>query len=329
MNIKRHIFEFILDNHSRWNCVPTRSEVHRMFAGRSNDLDLHLEQLEHEGLLKLGRDGGDTISLVPTFPCARQIGLQGKPAKRLPHGPTDYAPGCVALDLRGVGITMEDDLFALLVADDSMIDAGLRRHDIAVLKPGGPARGEVVAVKVAGELALRRYIVVLGIPHLLAENPLRPELTPAHEHTFHGVLWGLIRTEPSGRTCRVAPTKISYSESVTLSPEEKFARKAESYLPPKQKKTDRSLALAGSTEVPRVVKKRPNRQRQAKKEWHDWPKPPSGVALNDESTAHYRVLSEGLICDEQPDGKYHQAYIDAFAKSARQCKEARDKSSAP
>lgn len=313
MNIKRHLFEFILDNHVRWNVFPTRSELRRVFAGWSDDLDLHLEQLEREGLLRLGKGDDDSIALAPTFPHAQQIGLHGGPANALPQRDGTYLPGHIALDLRGAGIKMEDGLSALLVDDDSMCDAGVRAGDIAIMRPVCPQRGDIVAVPTAGRLVLRRFVIVAGIPHFLAENPLRPELVPTYETTFHGVLWGLIRTEPSSRTCRVNPTRVSYLETVESTAEEQFKRLAAPYVERMEAEAD---FLCPVESLSKPAKKKPSRQSRERRK-PLWPGPITGPSLNDKNGGKFRTAPVKPILDERPERPYNQDFEDALAEAAR------------
>ena len=314
MNIKRHLFEFILDNHTRWNVLPTRSELRRVFAGWSDDLDLHLEQLEREGLLRLGKEGNDSIALVPTFPHAQQIGLCSEVMDKLPRSDGTHRPGYIALDLRGVGIKMEDGLTALLVGDDSMSDAGLKTGDIAIVHPACPQRGDIAAVLVARRLVLRRFVIVASIPHLLAENPLRPELVPAYESTFHGVLWGLIRMDPSSRICRVNPNRASYLEAVKSTPEEQFEQLAAPYAGKIEAGAD-FLRPVKSLSKPAKRKKASRQSRERKKPV--WPGPINGPSLNDKTGGKFRTAPFKPILDEQPERPYNQHFEDMLAESVR------------
>ena len=164
--------------------------------------------------------------------------------------------GCFGLDLRGMGIPMAPELFAVRVHDRRMIDAGIEAGDIAMMLPGHtwphPFKGEIVAVEQDGVMVLRRFLIVSNIPHFLAENPESPELLPAWDVPIHGVLWGLMRTG----LCRVAPRKrrISYSDA------------------------DKSDAMTAQARVALSQKRRETRK---PKRDVDWPKPPSGMQLNE------------------------------------------------
>ncbi len=279
MNIKREIFEFIVDNKTRWNILPTRSEVCKIFSSRSDDIALHLEQLQREGLLELEPDGGESISIPPTYDQLPPLKVRGvRPANRpsLTQGATK---GCIGLDLRGLGVPMEANMYAILVSDDSMSDAGISEGDIAILHQRPAGRGDVVAVELDGEVALRRFIILAKIPHLLAENPRRPDLCCACEISLEGVLWGLVRMEPSRRKSSARPpSKVHYPHG-SLSVEQNTSPLHSDYL----------MAARAHFEQP---PERPDKKTDILVQQKDWPKSPSGVELNDMANQEYRTDPE-------------------------------------
>ncbi len=314
MNIKRHILEFIFDHQNRLNHRSTRSEVCAAFANLSEDPELHLEQLEREGLLRLSRDDSDTVVLADAFPPIRRLELRGG----LDSGAFDHgnAPmqNTVGLDLRGVGVAMDGDLFAHVVGDDSMIDAGLSPGDVAILKVLPHSRGDIVAVENMGSLVMRRYVHLAGIPHLLAENPRRPELTAAFERNIQGVLWCLICMEPGSRGQTASPIKkVCYrndegsalaSEFVTmLEPKIKKGPEMRSGQDPRADLPGASAAL-----------KQPSKSSSRKTGKSQWPKPPSGLELNDKISTRYGTKQNSAMLEEKPEKHYGQEYEETFRR---------------
>lgn len=206
VNIRRRIFEFIAEHHSHARRLPTQSEVRALFAEFTQDVDLHLEQLAREGLLILDKNGGNGISLVPTYLPAPQIEMLGQMAGQLAKRATPCNhTGSIALDLRGIGVSLEPGMSAVQVLDDRMSDAGIEYGDIALLVNTNPLRGDIVAVEEGDILVLRRYVIISGIPHFLAENSTAPDLRPGWESPMHGVLWGFLRVDPCRRHPRMTP----------------------------------------------------------------------------------------------------------------------------
>ena len=296
MNIKRHIFDFIAGHHARVNHLPTQAEIRKFFSGLTEDVDLHLEQLQREGRLNLDGTGDGPISIPHTFPPARRINLSNPVGHGLNDVDNPLVLNTIGLDLQGAGVALDGELFAQVVRDDSMADAGIAAGDVAVLKVIPPERGEIVAVMEAGRLVLRRYVIVAGIPHHLAENPVRPDLTPAYDKPTHGVLWCLICTQPSGRSRPASPVKKGNylregmggleSEFVAmLKPKLKAGPKAG---PPPDAKGRGSKKYAAARKKPAS-------------RGYRWPEPLSGIDLNDKESSGYRAPAQRMICDEKLD----------------------------
>ena len=304
MNLKRHIFEFILDNHTRWNYVPTRAEIRRMFAAWTDDPDLHLEQLEREGLLILGRNGEDKVAISPTFHMLPQLKVPtGLSSEAIRSQEMESARSFI-LNLTGLSIPLEPNMSALLVPDQSMVDAGIQQGDIALLQHACPRRGDIVAVELDGCKVLRRYVIITEIPHLLAENPFRPDLRFAHDISMSGVLWGSIRTEP----CRWTPDH-AHRKSITYTDAGPVDQQRRS--PPRRNgsfSAKNRLNRAYSTKVKSSKKVRSKVETSASpgtsgfESLDDWPKPPSGVELNDTTSLEYTGNSQAFDHNERRPG---------------------------
>jgi repressor LexA len=104
--------------------------------------------------------------------------------------------GHVSLDFGSVNSSRAADTFALRVRGESMIDAHILDGDIVILEDRKDARsGDIVAALIDGETTLKRYVTEHGRPYLKAENPLFPDLVPAHELRIQGVMVSLVRKQ--------------------------------------------------------------------------------------------------------------------------------------
>ena len=267
INLRRKIFEFLAEKQHSRQQLPSRNALQHLFSDLTDDVDLHLQQLAREGLLILDKDGGNGISLVPTYTPAPRIKSLGQVAQRLTESEPGLRAGSIALDLREVGITLEPGMLWVQVLDDRMSDAGINHGDIALVINAAPLRGDIVAVEEGDVIVLRRYIIVSGIPHFLAENPKNPALRPGWDSPMQGVLWGLLRINPchrdvkgsthrrKGVQCKVGCQTLLRRQPVPL---------------PKRNKSPRSSNA-----------KKPK----------DWAKPPSGIGLN-EPQSPYRLTEK-------------------------------------
>ena len=312
MNLRRKIFEFIVDHKTRWNYVPTRGEIHKMFAPFSDDIDLHLEQLAREGLLVVPAGGGQNISLSPTFELAPTLNLQHSRLQQADTLLQTGRPATISLDLRGVGIEMEANMYVMQVPDDSMIDGDLLKGDLAIMTNAPPTRGDIVAVDMDETTVLRRFIHIQSIPHILAENPIRPELLYAYDLPFRGVLWGLIRLRQNHRLLPALPRAwFKYSDPILLKSES-----GKIGIPSVAKRVKAPAAghrLFGKAEKMGVTpaKRRltpPNGTPRSEAQT-DWPRPPSGVELNDMACPEYG--SGGKLLDDD-QRKYGWALEEAL-----------------
>lgn len=213
VNIRRKIFEFIINQKAWHGCLPSREELRKLFGGMTADVDLHLEQLAREGHLLIDRNGLGEIALVPTYIPPQEISVLSRTAHQLNQSQDGARSGSIALDLRGIGVPMAPGMSAVQIFDDRMVDAGIEYGDIALLVQRTPMRGDIVAVEEAEVMVLRRYLIVSGIPHFLAENPSSPDLRSGWDTTMHGVLWGLIRITSRWVASQTPPVRhrVSYS----------------------------------------------------------------------------------------------------------------------
>ncbi len=193
VSLRRKIYELLLGENERWGRLPSQDEVRQVFGDATDNVDLHLEQLAREGMLILDRDGGNGISLAPTYVAPSQPGLMNVVADLLSLANNGTFGGSIGLDLRGSELAVERGVRVVQVLDDRMSDANIMQGDLAILVNSQLMRGNIVGIKQADVVILRRYTVIAGIPHFLAENSAAPDLIPAWDATLCGVFWGLIR----------------------------------------------------------------------------------------------------------------------------------------
>ena len=193
VSLRRKIYELLLGENKKRGRLPSQDDLRRVFGGETEDVDLHLEQLAREGMLILDKDGGNGISLAPTYVTPSEPGLMRVVADLLSLAGNGTFGGSIGLDLRGSELPVERGVRVVQVLDDRMSDANILQGDLAILVNSQPMRGSIVGIEQADVVILRRYTIVAGIPHFLAENPVAPDLIPAWDATLCGVFWGLIR----------------------------------------------------------------------------------------------------------------------------------------
>ena len=174
------IYEFINGWQMKNGYPPTQAEIRNQFGfGSLNAVRSHLVLIEKKGYIQLnfGKARGIQLTSIPG-PVIRQqenfIPLLGNIAAGVPiwaeQNFEDHLP--IPPALFGDG-----ELFALHVRGDSMIGAGIRNGDIAVIqRKDCVENGEIAAVLVEQEATLKRVYLSSEALVLKSENPVFKDL---------------------------------------------------------------------------------------------------------------------------------------------------------
>lgn len=170
----------------------------------------HLAALERKGFVERhGRQARcirRTESVVPSD----VVPILGDIPAGVPTLTDEYYQGEVPVP---ASITRSKPAFALVVHGDSMIGAGILDGDLAIIRrQSSAANGDVVAVAVAGEVTLKRFVEREGAFLLVAANAhFKPIPLEGEEVTIFGVMVGLLRGSISAlerRTFRQPGSRI-------------------------------------------------------------------------------------------------------------------------
>ena len=117
----------------------------------------------------------------------------GEPPVVAAGWPEAMGDGCTALD-PGLVLRATPRSFVLRVRGQSMLGAGIGDGDVVVGEFTPEARpGAIVVALIDGESTLKRLVMHQGQPHLAAENPNWPDLTPLSELVIQGVVHTVVR----------------------------------------------------------------------------------------------------------------------------------------
>ena len=95
------------------------------------------------------------------------------------------------LDFNELLITNQAATFAVRIAGDSMIGAGLFEGDIAIVNRAlNAVDGSIILALLAGEFTIKRYRKRAGRAWLHAENPVYRDIVLSDESEFE--VWGVI-----------------------------------------------------------------------------------------------------------------------------------------
>lgn len=190
----REIHAFIQRYRREHGSAPTIREIGEQFAiSSTNGVRYYLNLLEKAGYIrrnrKISRGIGPSADVRPIgIPVLGRVAA-GQPilAEENVSGNLDMA------DMFG----QTEDLFALRVRGDSMIDAGILEGDYVIVRKRETATpGEIVVALIEDEATVKRYQPGRSRIELVAENPRYKPIVVTQESNFRilGTVCGVVRT---------------------------------------------------------------------------------------------------------------------------------------
>ena len=195
--IQRRVLEYIRQSTAKTGRTPTEREVAAHFGQSKTTARQNIELLIRKGLLD--RTPGVARGLSIAGMIARRIvGLREVPlVGAVPAGrPIDAiedVEGAIGIDPT---MFPEADVFALRVKGASMVGAGIRDGDIALVHQTPEAGdGDIVVAVMDGEATLKRLYRKGGKVVLHAENPDYEDMVvqPGVDFALAGVVVGIVR----------------------------------------------------------------------------------------------------------------------------------------
>ncbi len=192
------ILDFIRETIQANRRPPTVEEIRRYFNFRSPfAVREHILALEKKGLLNIAKRSSRGLSLpddadAPIRPM-RRIPLLGDAAAGQPIEAIEQYGEHIALD---ENMFPDSGMFAIRVCGDSMIDAGINDHDIALIQPGSEAKtNDLVLARLNGDVTIKRLCFAHGKPYLHPENVTYSDIVPEDGDDFSviGTVAGIIR----------------------------------------------------------------------------------------------------------------------------------------
>ncbi|MFN7160715.1 MAG: transcriptional repressor LexA [Candidatus Gracilibacteria bacterium] len=191
------ILDFIETYQLKNGYSPKIAEIQEAFEIKSvNGVIKHLRALEKKGFIK--RD--NTARGIALFDKVRQkldstmlqVPLFGNIPAGNPQDLSDYIEGYIPFDVSFLGT--KNDIYALTVRGESMIDAGIFEGDTVIVERTQGFPGDIVVGLVDGENTLKRLMKEpSGVMYLKAENAQYPDIHAIHELEIQGVVRYLIR----------------------------------------------------------------------------------------------------------------------------------------
>lgn len=164
---QRAVFEYIKDVISKRGIAPSVREIGEAVGLRStSSVQYNLNTLEEAGYIKRDSNLKRTIRIVGSAENITHIPLLGTVTAGMPILATQQFEEYIALS----GVS-GNNLFALHVRGDSMIDAGIFDGDIIVVEQTPVAEnGEIVVALIDDEATVKRFFKEKGHFRLQPEN---------------------------------------------------------------------------------------------------------------------------------------------------------------
>lgn len=168
---QQQIFDFILESLRNYGSIPTVREIASAFGFAStNAVNCHLEALTRKGYISRRPGAARNIEIAPDYLTPeRGLPIIGRVAAGTPIDAIENLEGYLDLDT----IYESGMHYALRVAGDSMIEAGLWDGDFAIVRQQPRVEtGEIGVAIIDGEATVKRF-------HWLADGGL--QLIPENE----------------------------------------------------------------------------------------------------------------------------------------------------
>lgn len=161
------IFEYIKEEISRRGVVPSVREIGEAVGLRStSSVQYNLNALEEAGYIKRDSNLKRTIRIAGSAENVKHIPLLGTVTAGLPILATQQIEEYIAIS----GVS-GNNLFALHIKGDSMINAGIYDGDIVVVEQTPVAEnGEIVVALIDEEATVKRFFKEDGCFRLQPEN---------------------------------------------------------------------------------------------------------------------------------------------------------------
>lgn len=198
---QREIYDYIWRFIERHGYEPSYAQIARHFGIASKaTIAKHIEALEKRGLLSRQHANGSFALNVQVEDspgeATCEVPLLGRVAAGAPLEAVGEAGDSISIPRFLLGRTRPDQVYALRVAGDSMIDEHICDGDIALIENRIEARdGEIVVALIEGQRATLKRLFRFGREVELrpANSQLEPIRLPAFQVQVQGIFRGLLR----------------------------------------------------------------------------------------------------------------------------------------
>jgi repressor LexA len=190
------IYGFIRAAIDKRGIPPTMREIGEEFGIRStNGVEGHLAALERTGFITRERGKSRGLTVRARERPSVAIPLLGRVAAGLPVLAPENREGDVMIDPSLFSLKSAQNIFALKVKGDSMVNAHIVDGDTLLVHAQASARdGDIVVALVDGEATVKRFFLGKNHVRLQPENStMKPLLLDRGEFLIMGTAVGVLR----------------------------------------------------------------------------------------------------------------------------------------
>ncbi len=193
---QQEIYDFIRTTAAVRGIPPSMREIGEHFGIRStNGVEGHLAALERSGLITRERGKSRGIALQAGERHLATVPVLGKVAAGVPVLSPENREGEVMVDLSFFSLRGANNLFALKVRGESMVNAHITDGDTVLVRSQAAAKdGDIVVALLDGEATVKRFFAEQGRVRLQPENSsLKPIIVEQGDFRILGRVVGVIR----------------------------------------------------------------------------------------------------------------------------------------
>jgi repressor LexA len=193
---RQNILDFIRTTLSARGIPPTLREIGKKFGiSSTNGVEGHLAALERSGFITRERGKSRGISLQSGERAASVIPVLGRVAAGMPVLSSENREGEIVVDLSLFSLRSSQNLFALKVRGESMINAHIMDGDTLLVRAQSVARnGDIVVALTDGEATVKRFYAEKNRVRLQPENSaMNPIYVEYGEFRIVGKAVGVLR----------------------------------------------------------------------------------------------------------------------------------------
>jgi len=193
---QQQIYDFIRSTIATRGIPPSMREIGEKSGIRStNGVERNLAALEELGLIVRERGKSRGISLQTSGHAPATIPLLGRVAAGMPVLSPENREGEVTVDLSLFSLRSSNNLFALKVRGESMVNAHIMDGDTLLVRAQSTAQnGDIVVALTDGDATVKRFFLEKDRVRLQPENStMKPLYVERGEFRIVGKAVGVIR----------------------------------------------------------------------------------------------------------------------------------------